>query len=213
MVWWVSYLPYYNSAGYRYVYWSSQFLLSALRLLTIAEIARRSLRDYPAVWALAWRTLSVAALFLLSWTSYSAIQQLHHFRRFLAVPGQRLESMEAILLLVVLFLGVYYRVRISPLYRWILVGICIYSAIQVANNPILLLNKLAADSVFIYIRRGSFLLPLAIWTYAVWRWGASSTTPPDLISQERYDALSPEIHDRLRELNDKLSDFMGKHRD
>lgn len=201
---WVSYTPWFYSGSYLYVFWSTQFVLSFLRLITIAEIARRSLRGYPAVWTFAWRTLSVAALLLMSWTTYSAIKYFHHFRRFLAVPGQRFEFMQAVLLLLLLFLGVYYRVWISLFYRLILTGICIYSSVLVANNQILLLNKLPADSIFGYIRRGSFLVPMIIWTYAVWRWGGAPETPPELIPQTTYDDLSPEIHNRLRELNDKL---------
>jgi hypothetical protein len=203
--WWVSVTPWYYSESYSYVYWSAQFVLSLLRLLTIGEIARRSLRGYPAIWAFAWRTLSVVALLLLSWTTYSGFQNSHHFRKFLAIPGERFEFMQAILLLLLLSFGVYYRVQISRLYRWILIGICIYSSIQVADSQILFLNNPPADSIFSYIRRVSFMVPMAIWTYAVWRWGADSTTPPDLISQSQYDELSPQIHDRLRDLNDKLS--------
>jgi type VI protein secretion system component VasK len=113
--------------------------------------------------------------------------------------------MQALLLLLVLLLGVYYQVRISHMYRLILIGFCVYSAVQVANNQFLLLNNAPGDSVFGYIRKGSFLIALAIWTYAVWRWGADSTTPHNLISQSQYNELSPQIHDRLRELNDKLA--------
>jgi len=210
--WWISYLPWFYSAGYLYTFWSIQFAFSLLRFLTIAEIARRSLRGYPAVWAFAWRILSFATLGFLLWTTHSAIQYEHHFRRFLAVPGQRFELMQAILLLLFLFLGLYYRVQISPLYRLILIGLCVYSVIQVANDQILLLNKLPADSIFAYIRRGSFLVPSAIWTYAVWRWGASTALEPRLIPQAVYDELSPQVHDRLRDLNDKLSNLTSGRR-
>ncbi len=210
--WRVSYTPWFNSENCLYVFWSIQFVLSLLRLLSIGEIAGRSLRGYPAVWSFSWRSLSIATALLLSWTTYSAAKNVHHFRRFLAIGGQRFECMQAILLLLLLFLGVYYRVRIPPLYRSILIGMCIYSAIQVANNQFLLLNKLPADSVFGYIRRGSFLFPLIIWTYAFWHWGTTPTTPPELISQEKYDEMSPQIHDRLKELNDKLSGLMNSTR-
>lgn len=208
--WWISYLPWFYSAAYLYTFWSIQFAFSLLRFFTIAEIARRSLRGYPAVWAFAWRILSFATIVFLLWTAYSAIHYIHHFRRFIAVPGQRFEFMQAILLILLLLLGVYYRVRIPPLYQLILIGLCIYSAIQVANNQILLLNKLSADSIFAYIRRGSFMIPTGIWTYAVWRWGASTTPEPRLIPQTVYDDLSPQVHDRLRDLNDKLANLVDR---
>jgi hypothetical protein len=211
VIWWVSSLPWFYSDAWRNTYWSIQLCLSILRLLTIAEISRRSLIAYPAVWNFGWRLLSAAAAILLSWTAFSAFHGRHYIRIFIAVGGQRFEMMQAVLLLLLLFLGVYYRVRISQFYRLILIGICIYSAIQIANDP-LLLTKVPADSVWEYIRRGSFLIPMVIWTYAVWRWGGTSTNPPELISQEKYDQLSPQIQDRLQELNDKLSDLTGKRR-
>jgi len=208
--WSVFFSPWSQTAGWRNAYWFFQFILSLLRLLTIAEISRGSLRSYPAVWGLAWRTMSAAAVILLTWTTESAIQNAHHMRKFIAVGGQRFEFMEAILLLFLLLLGAYYHVRISPLYRLILIGICIYSALLVADNQFWLLKTILGDSIFAYVRRGAFPISLAIWTYAVWRWGATSNSPPELISQATYDELSPQIHDRLRELNDRLADFVGK---
>jgi hypothetical protein len=207
--WWATYSPWHSQSTYRYAYWSVQFVLSLLRLLTIAEISRRSLRGYPAVWAFASRLLITVAVILLAWTTSSAIGNVHHFRRFITAGDQRFECMQAILLLLVLAIGAYYHIEIPPLYRLILVGIGIYSAIQVANDQIAFLNT---SSVFDYIRRGTFPIALAIWTYAVWRWGSSPDAVPDRISQEKYDQLSPQIHDRLRELNDKLSDLTGKRR-
>ena len=208
--WCVAPTHWFISDGYRDIYWGTQFVLSLLRLLTIAEISRRSLRGYPTVWTLSWQILSASALILLSWTTYSAIQNVHHFERFIGVGGQRFECMQAILLLLLFVLGIYYHVRIPPLYRWILIGICIYSALEVANSQFYLLKSALGDSMFAYIRRGSFPISLAIWTYAVWRWGDDSNNPPELISQSQYDDLSPKIHDRLRDLNDKLSDLTGK---
>jgi len=210
--WWVSKIPWFHSSAYFYIFWSAQLVLSLIRLLTIAEIAKRSLRGYPAVWTLSWEILSAAGVILLSWATYSAIPYVHHPKKFIAVGGQHFELMQAILLLLVLILGVYYHVRVPALYRLILIGICIYSAVEVANSQLYLLNSKAAESIFGHIRQASYPISLTIWTYAVWRWGAASNTAPELISQGKYDELSPQIHDRLKELNDKLFDLTGKRR-
>jgi hypothetical protein len=201
---WVSFLPLFTTVAWNYVHWSVQFVFALLRLLTIAEISRRSLRGYPAVWAFAWRILSAAAMFLLSWAAYSAIQNVHHFRRILAVTGERFEFMQSILVILLLLLGAYYHVRIPPLFRWMLIGIGIYSAVQVTNDQFLLLRTPVADSIFVHLRHDIYPVPLAIWTYAAWRWGADSSTSPDRIPQSQYDDLSPQIYDRLEDLNDTL---------
>ena len=206
---WVIHTSFYNLAAGLYIYWGSEFILTTLRLLTIAEISKRYLRGYPVVWAFALRLLTAVAVILLSWTAYSASQNVHHFRRFILVGDQRFEFMQAILLLLLFIIGIYYGLQISPLYRLILIGIGIYSSIQVADNQIGILHKMPPNSVFDYIRRGSFTVSLALWTYAVWRWAAVQDAKPKLISQATYDRLSPQLHDRLRELNDKLADLTG----
>lgn len=209
--WWVSKTPWFHSDTYYYIFWSTQLALSLLRLLTIAEIARRSLRGYRAIWALAWQTLSAAAFVLLSWTAYSTVPYVHHVKRFIAIGGQRFEFMQAILLLLVMVLGAYYHLHVAALYRLILIGMCICSAEAVTSSQLYLLNNnRLAESIFGYIRQGYYPIPLAIWIYAVWRWGAASIAPPDLITQEKYDELSPQVHDRLRELNDKLAKLSGE---
>ena len=210
--WWVSKTPWFYSDAYYYIFWSTQLVLSLLRLLTIAEIAKRSLRGYPAIWTLAWQILSGAAVILLSWATYSAVPYWHHVKRFIAVGGQRFELMQAVLLLLVLALVAYYHLRVAPLYRFVLIGICIYAAVTVADSQLYLLNSKMADSIFGYVRQGSYSISLAVWTYAVWRWGRTPATPPDLISQQKYDELSPQVHDRLRELNDKLANLGGERR-
>jgi hypothetical protein len=208
--WWVIYSPWHETERWRYVYWSLQFALSLLRLLTIAEISRRSLGKYPLVWTFASRFLAAVAAILLFWTARSAIQNLHHFRKFIMAGDQRFECMQAILLLVLLMVVVYYRVALSPLFRLVLIGIGIYSSLQVANDQLGIINVMQPNSILDYIRRGTYIIPLSMWVYAVWRWGANSNTQPKLLSQSAYDDLSPQIHDRLRELNDKLSDLVGK---
>jgi hypothetical protein len=210
--WWVSKYPWFNSPAYLRIFWSTQLILSILRLLMIIEIARRSLRAYPAVWSFAWWALSAAGAVLLSWTAYSVAQNVHHFKTLIAVGGQRFEFMQAILLLLLLALGSYYQLRIPPLYRLIVIGMCIYSAVQMSNSELYLLKSPRADLIFGYIRQGSYPISLVIWVYAVWRWGATPAESPELISQSAYDKISPQIHDRLRELNDKLSDLTGKRR-
>jgi len=202
---WISRTPIYSSHTWFEVYWSVEFALSILRLLTIAEISRRFLRAYPAVWALAAWLLSAAAIALLLWTIQSAIHNVHHIRRFILLGDQRFETMQAILLLLVLLIGVYYRMQIPLLYRFVLIGIGIYACIQVTNNPLGINQLILPNSPFDFIRRGSILISLGIWLYAIWRSPRIPDVRPELMSQATYDELAPQLHDRMRDLNDKLS--------
>jgi hypothetical protein len=202
---WISRTPIYSSHRWFDVFWSVEFALSTLRLLTIAEISRRFLRGYPAVWTLAAWLLSGVATALLLWTVQSAIHNVHHVRRFILLGDQRFECMQAILLLLVLLIGVYYRLQIPLLYRLILTGIGIYACVQVTNNPLGINQLILPNSTFDFIRRGSILISLGTWLYAIWRSPRIPDVRPELISQATYDELAPQIHDRMRDLNDKLS--------
>jgi len=212
VAWWVTYSRLYGSVPWRYFYWSFQFLLSLLRLLTISEISWRTLRVYPAIWTFAWRLLTAAAAVLMFWTIHTAVQNRAHFRVFILSGSLRFEFMQAILLLLFFLLVTYYHIALSPLYRLVLIGTGVYSSIQVATNQLGIIGGAPPNSIPDYIRRGTYIIPVVIWVYAAWCWGTTPDSSPDLISQEKYDDLSPQIHDRLRRLNDKLSDMTGKGR-
>jgi hypothetical protein len=191
---------FYRPVWFR-VYWSGDFVFSTLLLLSIAEICRRNLRGYPTVWTFAVRLLTLVATILVSWTTYTAVHNVHHVRLLIITGEQRFECMQMILLLLILSVSTYYRMQIPPLHRLVLIGIGVYSSLEAANDQIGLLKTLPLDSFFDYARRGFFTFALAIWAYAVWRWGASTIEQPELIAQATYEDMSPQIHDQLRDLN------------
>lgn len=197
---------------YLYCYWTAAFVLSFLRLFITLEICEKVLTGYPALKLLAWRILSGLATVLFSWTIYFAIRNIHHIRRLILTFQQTTDISFAILLLTLMGIGVYYRMRIPSLYRMILIGSCIYSAVQVVDSELGRHIVSLPNSVFDFVQRLAYSLMLGIWAWAVWRWGRDSNPPVELISQSTYDDLSPQIHDRLRELNDKLTDLTGKRR-
>jgi hypothetical protein len=209
---WVSGTPAFTSHLWFNIYWGVQSAMSILKLFTIGEISNRVLHEYPAIRVLASGLLGGTAAILLLWTADSAIHNAHHIRRFILLGNQRFELMLAVLILVLLMIGAYYRIQILPLYRLILIGIGIYSAIQVANNELAIHILIIPNSIFDYMRRGPSTISNVIWAYAVWRCSPAPDAKPALISQATYDDLSPQIHDRLKELNDKLSGLTAKRR-
>jgi hypothetical protein len=197
---------------YIYSYYGAGFILSFLRLFITFEICQQVLRRYPTLKVFTWRIIATLAVALFSWTFYFAIRNIHHIRKFILTFQQTTDVSFALLLLTLLGIGAYYRMRIPPLFRLILIGSCIYSAVQVVNSE---LGRYIVDlpySVVDFAQRLTYNLMLSIWVWAVWRWGNDPTPPPELIPQATYDQLAPQVHDRLRDLNDSLSDFMGKRR-
>jgi hypothetical protein len=209
---WISRTPRLYVPFWGYLYWIVEFSLSFLRLLTIAEISRRFLGGYPAIRALAsWLLIGIAGTLLL-WTTFSAVVNFHHLRSFILLTDLRFECTQAVLLLTLLMIGVYYRIRLPALYQLILIGIGVYSSIQVANNLLGMRELILPNSIFDYIRRSSMTITLGIWTYAIWSASAVPDPQPTLIPQATYDRLSPDVHERLKNLNDKLAELVDKSR-
>jgi hypothetical protein len=202
---WISHTALFRTKSAFYFYWITDVSLSLLRLATIIEVCWRTLRNYPAVWALAWRALTGMGIMLLLWAVNSAAHNTSRLRFFVTSGMQKFEFMQAVLLLIVLAIGVYYRIHLPPLYRWVLTGICIYSAVQVANYELGRFTVHPTNTVFDFVRRYSFTASEAIWTWAVWRWAATPVSPPERIPQAVYELHSAEVHDRLRDLNDRLT--------
>jgi hypothetical protein len=205
---WISHTSLIGPIAYFYCYWTSEAILSILRLATVLEICWRALRPYPAVWALTWRILTILGIALILFGVNSARHNTSRPRYFVTTTMQRFELLQAVLLLAILAIGVYYEVYVTTLYKWVLIGICIYSSIQVANYELGHITAHPTNTAFDFVRRYSFTFTEVIWTWAVWRWGAAPGVPADLLSQQVYDEQSVRIHDRLRELNDRLSGLL-----
>ena len=193
-----------------YIYWIAEIILTVMYLLMIAEISNHFLSDYPSIRPSAFRLLGVVTLALSFWTATSAMRYAGHPRMFFTTGEQHLVLTITIVLLLLMGIVVYYRLRLPPLYRLVLFGIGIYASIVMGADQIELQFRLGPNSVFDYVRRAAFSISAVIWTYAVWRWPAPSARHLELIPQSEYDDLSPQVHDRLREANLKLANLKGE---
>jgi hypothetical protein len=185
-------------------YWISEFVLSSLRALTIAEIIWRSLRGYPAVWDLFWRVLAATAGLLLLLSLVTAMRNVNRVAKFFYLGLQRLEFMQAILAIALLGIAAHYGIRLIPLYKFVLIGLFLYSVVQVINYEASAFNIYASKPVFDAARKISYGISIGVWTYAFARPVESASRIPQRVSPALYDQFSPEIHARLRELNSRL---------
>jgi hypothetical protein len=205
--------PFTYTLTWYYIFWISEFILSAMYLFVIAEVARLFLRDYPSIWRSASRLLAVVGIVLTTWTVYSAMRFFGHPRFFFTVGDQRLMLTVAVLILLLMAIGSYYRLKLHPLYRLVLIGIGIYASVQVVTNQIEIQYRLASNTaLWDFLRRGSFGIGELVWIYAVWRWAAAA--PPvrqsELITQSEYDHLSPRVHNRLQDVIQKLASMVDQ---
>lgn len=206
----VAYTPLYRTLTWYWIFWTSEFVLTAMYFFVIAEIARLFLRDYPSIWRFASRLLAAIGLSLTSWSIYSAIRYFGPPRLFVMVGDQRLVLTITILILLVMAIGAYYSLKLPPLFRLVLVGIGIYTAVQVVASQIEIQYRLGPNSVWDYLRRGAFAISVIVWIYGVWRWAGPPVRHAELISQSNYDVLSPQVHRRLRDVIQKLANLAGQ---
>jgi hypothetical protein len=204
--------PFSHTVAWAYLFWVSEFILSAMYLFVIAEVGRLFLRDYPSIWRSASRSLAVVGLVLLTWTVYSAMRYWGHPKRFIMVGDQRLVLTIAILILLLMAIGTYYRLKLPPLYRLVLIGIGIYASVQVVSNQIEMQFNMGPNTLWDFMRRGSFGISELVWMYAIWRWAAAA--PPALqsrlIPQSGYDQLSSQVHNRLQDVIQKLGSLVDQ---
>jgi hypothetical protein len=154
---------------YFYSFWITAFVLSFLRLFITLEICERVLQKYTALKALVWRIIVGLGVVLFFWTLYFAIRNFHHVRKFIFTFQQTTDISFAVLLLALMAIGVYYRMRIPRLYSAILIGSCIYSAVQVVDSELGRHTAYLPNSFFDFAQRLTYNLMLAIWVWAVWR--------------------------------------------
>ena len=194
--------------AYHYFWWF-EMGLSCLRLVTIGEISWRTLRRYPAVWQLASTVLLLTASVLLFWTAMATRFNPRFVQQFVDVGLQRLEFLQAVLLLVVLSMIYRYRIPVIPLHRLVILGLCVYSSIQVFNNELGWLEPIRLFPVFDNIRRVSITISESIWLYAASRPVVQSTTESGaVLAYPNFEELIPAVHRRLQELNDRLADLL-----
>jgi len=211
VIWqWIGHSPHLHDRWAFYFYYISNGILYSLRLLLIVEIARRALREYPAVCHFSWRILTFIGIAFAAWGAHAAIQNLYSTQQFTLTIERFYSITQAVLLLLVLSIGLYYQIPVSHFFRLILAGICIYSAVQVVNTELGRYIPKPALSTFDFIDRYSFTAMLVVWVWALWKWSPAPHRPPELMPQTAYDDLSPRVHNRLRELNDRL-DSLIKH--
>jgi hypothetical protein len=188
-----------------YFYWITAIILSFLRILTIAEIGKKILSQSPAVWKLGWRVLTVVAFSILVWTAFGVVHERQVLQQYILTLEQRLNILASFLTLALMGIGIYYQLLVFPLYRRVLVGSCIYSAVQLVDTELGRLTMNPSNSVFDFAQRFTFTLMIGIWAWALWKWSGAKPKTHQLIPQAQYDELSPQVHDRLRKLNDRLA--------
>src|SRR5277367_3736704 len=101
----------YASLAARYVYWSFLGVVLIARGLAVAELCRRSLGPFPAVWEITRRWLALSALALFTYALIGSLRNNSPATAFLLTAERSLDFGIVFILFVLLCLGRRYDVR------------------------------------------------------------------------------------------------------
>jgi hypothetical protein len=199
----------YRIGGFRsrattMIAWGSQGLVILIRALAVAEICRRVLAKYRGIWALTGRVLLVTAGFVLlySWAIARGSWQ------FAILNSDRAVELAIAAVIVMLFtFAHYYEVGVEPAVRTLAIGFLLYSCFFVLNDTILESRLHRYTALWNLLGTLSFLASLVIWNWALREKQPEATLAPEMLSDDVYRQMTPEINSRLRAVNDQLNHF------
>jgi hypothetical protein len=186
--------------------WYSECLTLFAQGWATTEILKAALRPYQGIWGLVWRSLTGTSIFVVFLVALTTRGDYAGHTWFVLNRGYHLTF--AATVIACLFIVRYYSIQVPAAYKMILGGFCFYSCTEILINTVLqTLLKTEFDAyqpIWQTSTMLSFLVVLFVWVAALWKplpVEARQASPP---SDSIYQRLSPEINDRLRELNEKL---------
>ncbi len=198
----------YSSWTAWYFAWITQGVALLARGLAVAELCWSSLRAYRGIWALAWRLLLGIAVLLLLSATVDARGSTRWIVGFMLTAERGLELAAAVILLSLLLISGYYRIRLEPAQRMIVLGLCFYSSVQVLNNSFVREWLTQYIPWWNGVHLVSFQVALVIWWLALRKPLPTVAPAPALLPQKVYDKFSPQVNYRLRVLNQRLLELL-----
>jgi hypothetical protein len=126
----------------------------------------------------------------------------------MVLSGERgLEFAVVVIILIGLAFCRYYQIRIERPVPLLLLGLGLYSAIQIVNNGLLEVWRSNYFARWNDIRGATFELATVLWCVSLWKPLPAAQSAPALLEANVYLQASPEMNDRLRELNQKLQEM------
>jgi hypothetical protein len=186
--------------------WYSESVTLDAQAFGTAEILKLTLRPYQGIWGLVWRSLmftSSLVVLLVAFTTQGSWQKAKWFE---LDRGYHLTF--AATVIVCLLVIRYYSIQVPSAFKMILAGFCFNSCVQILINTLMQTFLRKTFDTYLSLWPSStmaaFLVTLFVWVAALWKPLPADVRqtlpPPDSV----YQQLSPEINERLRELDGKL---------
>jgi len=203
-VWTVYQIYGYTSRTAWYAYWTASGIVLLARGFVIAELCWITFRLYPGVWSLARRTLSLSAIALFVLASISAAMNSYWIVGLVETTQRGLELVGSIILLLALTFSVRYEAWKEPMEHRVLVGLTVYSIVEMLNHTFMSFVSTAYLSLWNSARIGVFDIAVGGWIYCLRKPLAISTSAPVLLTDTATTELLTELLNGMRELTDDL---------
>jgi len=195
-----------NSGTGMILAWYSECVTLLVQALATTEILRVTLRPYQGIWGLVWRALAFTSTLVVLIVALATRGDWITAKWFELNRGYHLTFAAAVI--ACLLLVRYYSIQVPAAYKMILGGFCLYSCTEILINTVLqgFLKKSfdAYQPIWQSSTMLSFIVVLFIWVAALWKPLPVEARQAPPSSDSIYQRLSPEINERLSELNEKL---------
>jgi len=187
--------------------WSWQACIQILRAAATTEAIRLLLKPYQGIWGLGRRVLAGAfgIIFVVA-LGYSG----RNIGWAILLVDRGFHLAFAIALVACLLLVHYYSVPIHAAYKALLGGFCFYSCTVVLANTLGGILFVGGNpnfqAIWNLLTMGAFVVVLFVWANALRKplpEPMPNVGPPEAVNS--YWEISPQINERLRQLNDELS--------
>lgn len=206
LVWFVYREWGFTSRAAWYTAWSALAVVSLARAFAVAELCRTSLRDYPAVWSLARKLLTIVAAVVVTYAAIiTALKHAARIAVFILTAERGLELSIATTLVALLAFGLRYKVSLGAVERNIALGLGFYSLFQVANNAFVDQWIGRYFHWWNSMRVISFDIALLVWIIPLRKPLAASGLPgPLLIDEQAATNALQQLLDHMRAVRDEV---------
>ena len=186
--------------------WISQAVIVTARWLAVCELCRNVLGQFQGIWALAWRVLAVlGSLALLA----ALVLGRHDFVRLISTFDLGLELSMATVLVGFFLFARYYRVEVQNSLRSIGIAFCLYSIFRAFNDSVLQTFLRNYANTWNVVDEVTYIATLTLLGSAVYVFGSEEVRKVVLLPQTAYAELTPQVNQRLKALNERLSQLLN----
>jgi hypothetical protein len=197
-----------SSRSYIWTYWMTQPVLILARGAGLVDVFRAALGMYSGVWRFARSMLIMAAAFMLLFAAVHT-GETPRISSYLIFLERELEFAAVLSLLLLLVVCRYYGAALARPLDGIALGLGFYSSVVIISGSILIGPLTLPWWQFSLVRSVAYFMTVCLWGYSLWA-PLPERAGPQLSSMESYEQNTLAVSDRMRELNDRLSNLMKR---